>query len=138
MKQTGVLILALIILLLSTTDLWAAKTRTTPTLYAALVPLLLPGISGAGQIYNGFYLKDNHQYLKAGGFFLNSVVGAGLVFSDLPYYLPQLGLGLVVGGYIFSIVDANLSPKKFNQERLKSRSSKVNSAPARILIGFSF
>ena len=32
MKQTGVLILALLILLLSTTDLWAAaKTRTTPT-----------------------------------------------------------------------------------------------------------
>ena len=32
MKQTGVLILALLILLLSTTVLWAAaKTRTTPT-----------------------------------------------------------------------------------------------------------
>ena len=65
-------------------------------------------------------------------------MGNKLVLSDLLYYLPQLGLGMVVGGYIFSIVDANLSPKRFNQERLKSSSSKVNSAPARILIGFSF
>ena len=146
MKKTGILILALLILLLSTTDLSAAKSRTAPTVYATLVPFIYPivvinekfHVQGAGQIYNGLHLKDSRQYLKAGGFFLNAVVGTELGSSDLPYYLPQLGLGLVVGGYIFSILDANLSPKRFNQQRLKSRSSKVNSAPPRILIGFRF
>ena len=59
MKQTGVLILALIILLLSTTDLSAAKNRATPTAYVALVPFIFPIFQGAGQIYNGLYLKDN-------------------------------------------------------------------------------
>lgn len=145
MKKTGILILALLILLLSTTDLSAAKSRTAPTVYATLVPFIVFPMfinvvcfQGAGQIYNGRQLKDSRQYLKAGGFFLNAVVGTELGSSDLPYYLPQLGLGMVVGGYIFSIVDANLSPKRFNQQRLKSRSSKVNSAPPRILIGFRF
>ena len=49
MQKTGILTLGLLILLLSTTDASAAKSRTTATAYAVLVPLLLPGVTGAGQ-----------------------------------------------------------------------------------------
>ena len=136
MLKTGILTLGLLILLLSTTDASAAKSRTTATAYAVLVPLItgVPVIQGAGQIYNGLYLKDNRQYLKAGGFFINGMIGAQLLFSEYSS-LQYLGIGMVLGGYVWSIYDANVSPQKFDQQRLKSGPSNVNSAPPQILIG---
>ena len=129
MEKTGILILGLLILLLSTTDASAAKSRTTATAYAVLVPLItgVPVIQGAGQLYNG-------QSLKAGGFFINGMIGAQLLFSEYSS-LQYLGIGMVLGGYVWSIYDANVSPKKFDQQRLKSGPSNVNSAPPQILIG---
>ena len=129
MKKTGILILGLLILLLSTIDASAAKSRTTATAYAVLVPLItgVPVIQGAGQLYNG-------QSLKAGGFFINGMIGAQLLFSEYSS-LQYLGIGMVLGGYVWSIYDANVSPKKFDQQRLKSGPSNVNSAPPQILIG---
>ena len=46
-----------------------------------------------------------------------------------------IGAGMVLTGYVLSIIDANLSAKKINQQRLKSGPSNVNSAPPQILIG---
>ena len=129
MKKTGILILGLLILLLSTIDASAAKSRTTATAYAVLVPLItgVPVIQGAGQLYNG-------QYLKGAGFFLHAIISGYLSVSDSE--LPAtLGTGMLIGGYVFSIIDANLSAKKINQQRLKSGPSNVNSAPPQILIG---
>ena len=62
------------------------------------------------------------------------MIGVQLLFSDYSS-LQYLGIGMVLGGYVFSIIDANLSPKKYNQQRLKSGPSNVNSAPPQILIG---
>jgi hypothetical protein len=42
---------------------------------------------------------------------------------------------MLIGGYVFLIIDANLSAKKINQQRLKSGPSNVNSAPPQIIIG---
>ena len=46
-----------------------------------------------------------------------------------------IGAGMVLTGYVLSIIDANLSAKKINQKRLKSGTNNLNSAPPQILIG---
>jgi len=46
-----------------------------------------------------------------------------------------IGVGMVLTGYVLSIIDANLSAKKINQKRLKSGTNNLNSAPPQILIG---
>ena len=49
--------------------------------------------------------------------------------------MPVIGAGMVLTGYVLSIIDANLSAKKINQKRLKSGTNNLNSAPPQILIG---
>ena len=86
MPKTGALILGILILLLSTTDVSAErmdmvklKDRSAATLYAALSPTIPAGgnsFQGYGQIYNG-------QYLKAGGFFLNVIIGGNIFVASI-------------------------------------------------------
>ena len=87
------------------------KSRTVATLFAVVGPLftVLPIFQGYGQLYNG-------QYLKAAGFFLNGFAGITLFLnSGLAGGDGGLGAGMVLGGYIWSIADANQSAEKINQ-----------------------
>ena len=139
MQKTGVLILGVLILLVFITSTSAErmdevklKSRTLATTLAVVgpavpIPFIFPLFQGYGQIYNG-------QYLKGAGFFLHAIISGYLSasYSELPAIL---GTGMLIGGYVFLIIDANLSAKKINQQRLKSGPSNVNSAPPQILIG---
>ena len=103
-----------------------AKTLAAAGL-AVPIPFFFPVFQGCVQIYK-------RQYLKGAGFFLHAIISGYLSVSDSE--LPAiLGTGMLIGGYVFSIIDANLSAKKINQQRLKSGPSNVNSAPPQILIG---
>ena len=89
------------------------KSRTIATALAVVgpfVPLGIPIIQGYGQIYNG-------QYLKAVAFLANGFIGASIfvggAYSD-DNTIVGIGAGMVLGGYILSIIDANLSAKKIN------------------------
>ncbi len=94
------------------------KNRTTATVCATIVPIfpagllsfLYPVFSGWGQFYNG-------QPLKAVAFLANGFIGAstfvGGAYSD-DNTIVGIGAGMVLGGYILSIIDANLSAKKIN------------------------
>ena len=81
------------------------------------------------------FKRHHSKDLKLGaGFFLHAIISGYLSVSDSE--LPAiLGTGMLIGGYVFSIIDANLSAKKINQQRLKSGPSNVNSAPPQIIIG---
>ncbi|MAT75678.1 hypothetical protein CMK14_11110 [Candidatus Poribacteria bacterium] len=109
------------------------KNSTTATLLTvgAAFPLGLPLFQGYGQIYNG-------QYLKAAGFFVNAVIGGNIFMGSEAMdsnTMAVIGAGMVLTGYVLSIIDANLSAKKINQKRLKSGTNNLNSAPPQILIG---
>ena len=43
--------------------------------------------------------------------------------------------GIVLTGYVLSIIDTNLSAKKINQKKFKSGTNNLNSAPPQIQIG---
>ena len=131
MQKTGVLILSVLILLVFITSTSAErmdevklKSRTLATTLAVVgpavpIPFIFPLFQGYGQIYNG-------QYLKGAGFCLHSVV-SGFLLVNGSDVIATLGVGMLIGGYVLSIIDANLSAKKINQQRLKSGLSKVNS-----------
>ena len=92
------------------------KNRTAPTVYAALVPIFpagllsfgLPVFSGWGQFYNG-------QPLKAVGFLANGFISMNLFMASETDTAGMTFFGMVLGGYIVSIIDANLSARKINQ-----------------------
>ena len=143
MQKTGVLILGVLILLVFITSTSAErmdevklKSRTLATTLAVVgpavpIPFIFPLIQGYGQIYNG-------QYLKAAGFFVNAVIGGNIFMGSEAMdsnTMAVIGAGMVLTGYVLSIIDANLSAKKINQKRLKSGTNNLNSAPPQILIG---
>ena len=126
MKKTGVLIIFVFITSTSAErmDEVKLKSRTLATTLAVVgpavpIPFIFPLFQGYGQIYNG-------QYLKRAGFCLHSVV-SGFLLVNGSDVIATLGVGMLIGGYVLSIIDANLSAKKINQQRLKSGLSKVNS-----------
>ena len=92
------------------------KNRTAATVYAALVPIFpagllsfgLPVFSGWGQFYNG-------QPLKAVGFLANGFISMNLFMASETDTAGMTFFGMVLGGYIVSIIDANLSARKINQ-----------------------
>ena len=92
------------------------KSRTAATVYAALVPIFpvgllsfgLPVFSGWGQFYNG-------QPLKAVGFLANGFISMSMFMASETDTAGMTFFGMVLGGYIVSIIDANLSARKINQ-----------------------
>ena len=93
------------------------KSRTVATALAVVgpfFPLRVPIIQGYGQIYNG-------QYLKGGGFLISGLIALTLLVQaeDNQDIRDKLGLAILSLGYIWSIVDANLSVKKINATRLR-------------------
>ena len=126
MKKTGVLIIFVCITSTSTERMNEVKLKnqalvtTLATVEpAGPIPYIFSLFQGYGQIYNG-------QYLKRAGFCLHSVV-SGFLLVNGSDVIATLGVGMLIGGYVLSIIDANLSAKKINQQRLKSGLSKVNS-----------
>ena len=105
------------------------KSRTSATIRAAVFPIFpvgllsfgVPVFSGWGQFYNG-------QYLKAVGFLVNGFIGMNvLMASEDSNTAAVIGAGMVVGGYIWSIIDANLSAKKINELSTKKiNATKLN------------
>ncbi len=105
------------------------KSRTSATIRAAVFPIfpvgllsfVVPVFSGWGQFYNG-------QYLKAVGFLVNGFIGMNvLMASEDSNSEFAIGAGMVVGGYIWSIIDANLSAKKINELSTKKiNATKLN------------
>ena len=96
------------------------KSRTVATALAAAFPIFpagllsfgIPVFSGWGQFYNG-------QPLKAVGFLANGYIGMLMLMGSETGTEGIISFGMVFGGYILSIVDANLSAKKINQKRLQ-------------------
>ena len=65
-----------------------------------------PAILQYGLVLQGFGQLYNSQYLKAGGFFLNAVMGAKILLeSETSNTMTVIGVGMVAGGYIWSITD---------------------------------
>ena len=165
MQKTGILILGVLILLVFIASVSAEtmgevklKSRTLATALAVIGPLMpafapisvQEGLGGEEWFFDRYMLVPqgvgqlcNGQYLKAGGFLLNAVIGTylvypyivGSIYEDTSYLNWYLGHIMVLGGYVLSIIDANLSAKKINQKRLKSGTNNLNSAPPQILIG---
>ena len=79
-----------------------AKTLAAAGL-AVPIPFFFPVFQGCVQIYK-------QQYLKGAGFFLHVVVSLFLLVD-----YSEMGNLTAFGGYVLSIVDANLSAKKINQ-----------------------
>ena len=92
------------------------RNRTTATVRAVLlpsIPFLYPIFPGWGQFYNG-------QQDKGIGFLILSVSGIFIMFSGFDDDPPDnvtaaTGASIIIGSYIWSVIDANLSAKKINQ-----------------------
>ena len=99
------------------------RNRTMATVRAALlpsIPFLYPIFPGWGQFYNG-------QQDKGIGFLILSVSGIFIMSSGFEGDSPDnvtavAGASIIIGSYIWSVIDANLSAKKINQ----SSNQKIN------------
>ena len=139
MKKIRIPILAVLILLLSNIDASAGESRTIATALAIIgpvphscglfhMPIIFPVVQGYGQMYNG-------QYLKGVAFLFGAMASGSLSVSSDSDLIRMLAKGALWGGYIFSIIDANLAAKEVPQQKLKSGPSRIHSAPPQILVG---
>ena len=119
------------------------KSRTIATLFAAGPGSIGVPLLGLGQFYNGQQDKGlRFLALGATGILVALIGASGKPDDDVYMMTATIGLGMVLGGYIWSIVDANLSAKKINQlsnqkiDELKLKNYQSEDAPTSLNLNY--